>query len=310
MWRERISSLRAHTSGNRSTLAILRSSARAYEEVAACSCISERKGSLFSLNINRFQPPLNSKCCHRLKHSVVSKQQHGKAPSIIDGMKLIDVLSPKEGDKVLDIGCGTGELTRVLAERVGPEGKVVGVDPDKERVKFANKKYGTSNLEFLEGDSENFPENHYDIVYSNYVLQWVKDKDTTFKKVSQNMRPGGKFGFTHPASVAQVTTALSYTMGATKGRMILEKMHWFESPERYETLASSNGLVVTQKEIYDQSGEIPNIDVLFMLWYGVTHGAFDPKAAKEDEMEKFKQQYGTGPFNLALKIMLFTFTKP
>ena len=51
----------------------------------------------------------------------------------------------------------------------------MGVDPDKERVKIANEKYGKSNLEFLEGDSENFPTNQYDIVYSNYVLQWIQD---------------------------------------------------------------------------------------------------------------------------------------
>ena len=56
--------------------------------------------------------------------------------------------------------------------------------------------------------------------------------------------------------------------------------------------------------------EIPNIDLLFMLWYGVTHGAFDPKAANKDEMEKFKQQYGTGPFKWTVKVMSFTFTKP
>ena len=115
-------------------------------------------------------------------YSRFETEQHDKGSAIIDGMKLIDVLSPKEGDKVLDIGCGTGELTRVLAERVGPGGKVIGVDPDKEMLKVANEKYGKSNLEFLEGNSENFPENQYAMVYCNYVFHWVKDKVTNFKK--------------------------------------------------------------------------------------------------------------------------------
>ena len=42
------------------------------------------------------------------------------------------------GDVILDLGCGTGELSAYLAEPVGPEGKVIGVDPDKERGKGSN----------------------------------------------------------------------------------------------------------------------------------------------------------------------------
>ena len=53
----------------------------------------------------------------------------------VDGKKLIKTeVCPQAGDTILDLGCGTGELSAYLAELVGPEGKVVVVDPDKERI--------------------------------------------------------------------------------------------------------------------------------------------------------------------------------
>ena len=57
------------------------------------------------------------------------------------GMKLINMTSLKKGNTVLDLGCGTGYLTKVLSDKVGPEGKVVAVDPDGERLKIAREKY-------------------------------------------------------------------------------------------------------------------------------------------------------------------------
>ena len=45
------------------------------------------------------------------------------------GVKLMDMVALEKGSTVLDLGCGTGHLTKVLSERVGPEGKVVAVDP-------------------------------------------------------------------------------------------------------------------------------------------------------------------------------------
>ena len=119
-------------------------------------------------------------------------------------------------------------------------GKVVGIDPDRERVNIANEKYSRSNLEFLEGDSENFPEDQYDIVFSIYVFHRIKDKEATFKKVSQNMRPGGKFGFTHPERNPQMVVDLSYLMGPDKGKAIVDTIkvprgmrHWDRQMDSY-----------------------------------------------------------------------------
>ena len=58
-----------------------------------------------------------------------------------NGVDLIDKLSLKRGSVVLDLGCGTGHLSSVLAERVGPLGSVVGVDPDEKRLEIAKTKF-------------------------------------------------------------------------------------------------------------------------------------------------------------------------
>ena len=50
-----------------------------------------------------------------------------------DGLKLIDLANVAKGSKVLDLGCGTGFLAKVLADLVGPKGQVVAIDPDTER---------------------------------------------------------------------------------------------------------------------------------------------------------------------------------
>ena len=113
-----------------------------------------------------------------------------------DGISLVDKLTSLTGSNVLDLGCGTGFLASVLAERVGPEGKVTAVDPDAERLRIARQKYGTQqNIEFLEGSSESFPSGPYDTVFSNHVMHWIKDKESTFQNVYGSLRIGGRFAF-------------------------------------------------------------------------------------------------------------------
>ena len=114
-----------------------------------------------------------------------------------DGLKLVELLAPQKGKKVLDLGCGTGYLSKVLADLVGLEGQVVAVDPNGERIKVAKDKYTTSNLQFFEGSSKSFPgeEGEYDIVFSNYVIHWIEDKEALFRNVAKSLKKGGKFAF-------------------------------------------------------------------------------------------------------------------
>ena len=120
-----------------------------------------------------------------------------------NGLELIDKLALRRGSVVLDLGCGTGYLSSVLAERVGPEGRVVGVDPNTKRLEIADQKYGhIDNLQFTIGNSENFPSGAYDIIFANQVMQWIANKESTFEYVYQNLKIGGKFALLCPADTA------------------------------------------------------------------------------------------------------------
>ncbi|XP_028401779.1 juvenile hormone acid O-methyltransferase-like [Dendronephthya gigantea] len=113
------------------------------------------------------------------------------------GCSFLETLNLKLGDKVLDMGCGTGELTKYIAERVGHDGEVVGVDPDHTRIKVAHENMTVPNASFHTGRSESgFPNDnqaYYDLHFSNHVFHWLNDEDkAAYVKVAFNcLKSGG-----------------------------------------------------------------------------------------------------------------------
>ena len=119
-------------------------------------------------------------------HSTVQREE---------GLNIIKHLNLQKGSKVLDVGCGTGYLSKVLADLVGPDGKVVAIDPDVDRLMLARKKYPATNLEYHEGCAEDLPGRGYDVIFSNEVFHWVKDLDCVLQKAYTILNEGGKFAF-------------------------------------------------------------------------------------------------------------------
>jgi ubiquinone/menaquinone biosynthesis C-methylase UbiE len=121
----------------------------------------------------------------------------------------LEYIPLKPDDLVLDAGCGSGSMSRLLAQNLD-QGQVVGVDVDSAYLEAARKFAeidGLSNVTFKEGDIFKLPfdDDTFDLVWSKYVLQWVNDPFdavTEFKRVT---KPGGLivccnfdgFGITH-----------------------------------------------------------------------------------------------------------------
>ncbi|KAJ3576681.1 hypothetical protein NPX13_g3621 [Xylaria arbuscula] len=99
--------------------------------------------------------------------------------------------------RVLDVGCGPGDITVRIAELVGQKGEVVGIDPSKERIAIAIAERARPSMSFHEGKAEDlsqFPSESFDAVFVNSTLHWVQDQPTAVKEFGRVLRSGGRLG--------------------------------------------------------------------------------------------------------------------
>ncbi len=102
------------------------------------------------------------------------------------------------GDTVLDLGSGGGIDVLLSARRVGPTGKVYGLDMTDDMLALARenqRKAGVTNVEFLKGELENIPlpDGSIDVIISNCVVNLSADKDRALTEAFRVLKPGGRF---------------------------------------------------------------------------------------------------------------------
>ena len=108
------------------------------------------------------------------------------------------LLAIEAGQTVLDLGSGGGIDVLLSAQRVGPTGKVYGLDMTDEMLALARenqKKAGATNVEFLKGTIESIPlpDNSVDVIISNCVINLSSDKDAVLREAFRVLKPGGRF---------------------------------------------------------------------------------------------------------------------
>jgi demethylmenaquinone methyltransferase / 2-methoxy-6-polyprenyl-1,4-benzoquinol methylase len=99
----------------------------------------------------------------------------------------------RPGDSALDLACGTGSLTRDLAKRVGPEGRVLGIDFSREMLRVA-KARPAPNVEYRLGDATNLegiPSGAFEAATIAYGARNIPDLDALFSEMARCLRPGG-----------------------------------------------------------------------------------------------------------------------
>lgn len=102
----------------------------------------------------------------------------------------------RPGDRVLDVGCGTGYLTALLAEAVGPDGKAVGVDPSEAMVAQASEVRSGAGTRYLVGFAESLAleDGSFDVVTSSLALHHIDEdqRQAAAAEMSRVLRPGGQ----------------------------------------------------------------------------------------------------------------------
>lgn len=107
------------------------------------------------------------------------------------------IASLRMGETVLDLGCGAGIDVFLAASKVGPNGRVIGVDmTDKmlEKARENAERLGAKNVEFRKGEIEDLPvgSGSVDVIFSNCVINLTLDKGAVFNEAFRALRPGGR----------------------------------------------------------------------------------------------------------------------
>lgn len=192
------------------------------------------------------------------------------------GSDVLARLEPQAGESILDLGCGTGQLTAQIA---AAGATVLGLDSSPAMVGQARQNY--PKLTFRLADARTFAvEYPVDAVFSNAVLHWVPEAAAVAGRVAAALKPGGRFvaELGGQGNAARIHAALA-TVLRERG-LPVEPGVYFPSVGEYSTVLESQGLEVRWAELFDRPTPLEGADGM-RAWITMFHSYMLPEAQRE-----------------------------
>jgi SAM-dependent methyltransferase len=208
---------------------------------------------------------------YKTKHSMIF--EHGR--------ELLGLLAAQPGERILDLGCGTGQLTEAIA-RTGA--MATGLDSSPTMIEAARRDY--PSLSFVLADATNFSFSEpFDAVFSNAAIHWMKPPEKTIECISRSLRPGGRFvtEFGGKGNIAQVLRVVDVTWREMTGRDAGWNFY-FPSIAEFSSLLESYGLEVREAQLFDLPTRLEDGEKGLRNWFYMFGGELlraIPEAARD-----------------------------
>ena len=170
-------------------------------------------------------------------------------------MPVVDLLEPKSGERILDIGCGDGTLAQEIEKRGA---KVLGVDLSKEMVQKAKE----NGIEAMVASVTALPfVEEFDAVFSNAMLHWVKQSDLAIENIAKTLKSGGRFvaEFGGKGNAHHLVKAMELAFQKHPEFEEFVNPWYFPSPTEYKTKLENNGFQVEYIELIPRPTPMENV---------------------------------------------------
>jgi trans-aconitate 2-methyltransferase len=189
------------------------------------------------------------------------------------GRGLLELLAPQPGERILDVGCGTGQLT---AEIAGAGAHVLGIDRSASMIAQARHNY--PELAFEECDATALPYlEEFDAVFSNATLHWVRNAEEAAARFHRALKPGGRFvaEFGGRGNTRRLLEAVFEELRAT-GVKAPETLNTWYYPRagEYAALLERQGFEVTFAALFERPTPLEGGDGALANWLTMFGGAF------------------------------------
>jgi trans-aconitate methyltransferase len=167
------------------------------------------------------------------------------------GAAVLELLNPKAGERILDLGCGEGSLTDKI---VAAGSTVVAVDASEEMIGAARAR----GLDARLIDAEHLPfEREFDAVFSNAVLHWVRDHDAMLGGVHRALKPGGRFvaEFGGHGNIAAIQVAIRSVLAHRGWETNIHR--YYATPAEYSARLRSHGFDVREIALIPRPTPLP-----------------------------------------------------
>ena len=153
------------------------------------------------------------------------------------GGAALDLLDPKPGERILDVGCGEGTLTMKIIERGAT---VLGVDNSPEMIAAARTN-GVDAVQLAAEDMQFFAE--FDAAFSNATLHWVLQKEQAARAILRALKPGGRFAgeMGGEGNLTKLREALDEELIIRGYAPPVEASNWYASPEKFAAVYEAAG---------------------------------------------------------------------
>jgi trans-aconitate methyltransferase len=210
------------------------------------------------------------------------------------GNSLIDWLQPKAGESILDLGCGTGELTARLA---ASGAKVTGMDSSAAMISTASINY--PNVEFVVGNATSFTlPGQYDAIFSNAALHWVREQEMAIARIYAHLKPGGRLVMEMggKGNVSDILDALEKAMQLHG--YSYQPFWYFPSVGEYTTLLEKAGFRVNQLNFFDRVTQLADPENGIIDWLQMFGNHFFEHVPEKDQLDIMQQvQHDLRPTN-------------